>query len=612
MEADNAPPLEAVSTLVVVYESVEKTVIVGGTRGGYFLQLEVELTERVKVTSFSSEKFGTLPLDVIPAGSTATADQPQPVFLCYDCAIVLLEDYDTKNTGGFMKRNRVVPMDPGSEKAECFQVSSIARIPWGSTANGRVLVVTGSRLLVSRLEPGFGTIARRIHVGGTPSRLMYSHVLRCLVVAVTINDRPTLVFMDPDTGEDLSRPTHRNGQDPLEFIPGLGHKGDRIHSLCEWQYTKDEKTFSFILVTTNAGRLLVVSAAKTEGTVKFFTRYKKLISDTPIYAVCADADNIFFCAGYTVHWDKLDVVEKKIKSYATMGLASAATTLAVAGRKLYALTQHHSLEVIDLDLVEQKKDLHVVGEGLMEQRTRPATHMFDVGDLANGSPSWPLTLLSDRECGVAGAWVPKEGDGREFTIALEAELPASVRRFRRGHTRPPWWRSAAQPRYGRIPSTVDDAEVLGICLDGSMQHFTLLSMDAWRFLRLVQDAATQYDHHDTKGGSRTGGQLSEPSALSKTQLHVNGDILQSILIRRTLEQLFEDENDFGLFTRYLNDLNNGTPPRGPDRPDSPGSAMDTGDGFDDDVEGEGSIDTARRKYMELGYDILAYFLSPVL
>lgn len=613
-ETCNSSPVEAITTLVVVHESAEKTIIVGGTRGGYFLQLEMVLAEQVKVTACISEKFSTLPLDVILANSTAAASEAHSVLLCCDSAVVLMEAYDLENTGGFKKRNRVVPMDPGSEKAECFQISSIAKIPWGSTTSGPVLVVTGSRLLVAQLEPGPGTISRRIHLGGTPSRLMYSHVLRCLVVAATFDDRPTLTFMDPDTGEDLSRPTDRNREDHLEFIRGLGHEGDRIHSLCEWLYTKDEKTFSFILVTTNAGRLLVVSATRSQGMVKFFTRYKKSISDTPIYAVCADEDNIFFCAGCTVHWDKLDVVEKKIKSYATMGLASAATTLAVAERKLYALTQNHSLEIIDLDSVEQKKDFHVVGEGLMEQRTRPATHMLDVGDPANNPSSWPLTLLSDRECGVAGARVPENGDGREFTIVLEAELLASVRRFRRGHTRPPWWRSkTAQPRYGRIASTVDDAEILGICLDGSMQHFTLLSMKAWGVLRLIQDAATQHDHHQVKDGSRaTGRRLAEPSTSPKTQLHVNGDILESILINRGLERLFESDGNFGIFKRYLDELDDGTSSRVPKSADYPGSGMDIGDNSGDGAAGEDGTDTTRRKYMELGYDVLAYFLSPVL
>lgn len=594
---------------MVVYESAEKTVIVGGTRGGYFLQLEMEFVKVIRVTEFRFEKLGTLPLDVLPTNTSSTTYQ-HSIFLCCDSAIVLLEDYDIGSTKGFTKRNRIVPVDPGSEQNECFLISSIANIPWKPTENNSVLVITGSRLLIAHLEPSPGTISRRIHLGGTPSRLMYSHVLRCLVVAVTFDDRPTLIFMDPNTGEDLSRPTDRNREDPLEFIPGLGHRGDRIHSLCEWLYEKDEKTFSFILVTTNAGRLLVISAARTDNVVKFFTRYKKSIAETPIYSVCAHADSIFFCAGSTIHWDKLDVVERKIKNHATVGLTSAATTLTVAERKLYALTQTHSLEIIDLDTVEQRKDSFTVGEGLMEQRTRPATHMLAVGDAANSSSSWPLILLSDRECRVAGALVPKGGDGREFTVVLEAELPASVRRFRRGHTRPPWWRSkTAPPRYGRIPSTIDDAEVLGVCLDGSLQHFTLLSMQAWRFLRLVQDAATPQGRWNMEQGfNASEARFFEPSSSPKTRLHVEGDILQHILINKCLDQLFTDAKSFRLFKHYLDELDEGTPPTGVEEL-SPSISVMTTDG---NFESENSYEDGRIKYLELGYQVLGHYLSPVL
>lgn len=611
---ENSSPLEAVTSLVVVYESSEKTVIVGGTRGGYFLQLEMELAEQVEVMSFSFEKFGTLPLDVLPTTSS-TATCQQSVFLCCDSAVVLLEDYDVEGTRGFRKRNRVVPMDPGQETAECLQVSSIAKIPDGSTAGMPVLVVAGSKLIVADLEPNPGVISRRIRFSrATPLRLLYSHFLRCLVVAAVSDDKPTLIFLDPDTGEDLSLPTDRTREKRLESILGLGNKGDSIHSLCEWLYKKDGKTFFFIVVGTNSGKLLVVSANRERGTIFYYTRYKRSIADSPIYAACAEAGNMFFCAGTTVYWDKLDAIDRRFKGYATIGLVSAATALAVRGRKLYVLTQAHSLEVIDLDMVDQKKDVSVAGGGMMEQRTRPATHMYDVGNLANGSPSWPLTLLADRECGVVGAWVPEGSDGREFAIVLEAELPASVRRFRRGHTRPPWWRSkTTQPRYGRIASTVDDAEVLGICLDGSMQHFTLLSMDAWRFLRLVQDALLQQDCDsifDDPNGSRS--QLSEPSTSPKTQLHVDGDVLQSILSDKRLKQLFEDDSDFELFRRYLDELDDS---KGPIRA---GSAADTkGDPANDDAgkvgsELSGDRDATKARYLELGYDVLGYFLRPVL
>lgn len=611
---DNSSPLEAITSLVVVYESLEKTVIVGGTRGGYFLQLEMELAEQAKVTSFDFEKFGTLPLDVLPT-SSSTATWQRSVFLCCDSAIVLLEDYDVEATRGFRKRNRVVPMDPGQETAECLQVSSIAKVPDGSIAGMPVLVVAGSKLIVADLEPNPGIITRRIRLNrATPLRLVYSHLLRCLVVAAVADDKPTLIFLDPDTGEDLSLPTDRTRKNRVESVLGVGNKGDSINSLCEWLYKKDGKTFFFILVGTSSGKMLVISANREGGMIIYYTRYKRSISNSPIYAACAEAEDMFFCAGTTVHWDKLDEVDRKLKSYATIGLVSAATALAVRGRKLYVLTQAHSLEVVDLDMVEQKKDAFVAGEGMMEQRTRPATHMFDVGNLANGFPSWPLTLLADRECGVVGAWVPEGGDGREFTIVLEAELPTSVRRFRRGHTRPPWWRSkTTQPRYGRIASTVDDADVLGVCLDGSMQHFTLLSLETWGFLRLVQDALLRHDCDpifDDPNDSHF--RLPEQSTSPKTQLHVDGDILQSILSNKRLEQLFGDDSNFELFKHYLDKLDDS---RGPIHA---GSAADTEYDSTNDEAGKvgfevsGDRDPTRARYLELGYDVLGYFLRPVL
>ena len=599
---------------MVVYESSKKTVIVGGTRGGYFLQLELDPAEQVKVTSFGFEKFGTLPLDVLPATSSTAAYQ-QSVFVCCDSAIVLLEDYDVEGTRGFGKRNRVIPMDPGQATAECLQVSSVAKIPDGSTAGTPLLVVAGSRLIVADLEPNPGVILRRIPLSrATPLRLVYSHLLRCLVVAAVSDDRPTLIFLDPDTGEDLSFPTDRTRVKRVESILGLGNKGDSIHCLSEWLYEKDGKTFFFILAGTNSGKMLVISAIREGGMVIYYTRYKMSVADSPIYAACAKAEDMFFGTGTTVCWDKLDAIDRRFKNHAKIDLVSAATALAIRGRKLYVLTQAHSLEVIDLDMVERKEDASVAGEGMMEQRTRPATHMFDVGNIASGSPSWPLTLLADREGGVVGAWVPEESDGREFTIVLEAELPASVRRFRRGHTRPPWWRSkTTQPRYGRIANTVDDAEVLGVCLDGSMQHLTLLSVEAWRFLRLVQDALLQQNCDSIFDDSNASHfQLSEPSTSPKTQLHVDGDILQSILSDKRLEQLFGDDNDFELFKRYLDELDNS---RGLI---CAGSEVDIEDDPTKDEAGRvglklpGDRDATKARYLELGYDVLGYFLRPVL
>jgi hypothetical protein len=616
---DHSALLGAITSLVTVYESVGKTVLVGGTRGGYLLQFEIEPGEQVKVATISCERISRTSLEVSSASSTTMADQGA-VFMCCDSTAVLLEDYDVNGVKGFTKRHQVIPVDPGAETAENLRVSFVTMLPEVPSI-GRCLVLAGDRLLVAHLEPTLQIVSRRMRIGSTPVRLIYSHVLNCLVVAATVDDKPTLLFVDPDTGRDISRPTDRNRVDSVDYIQGLGHKGDWIHSLFEWVYEKDDKTFSFILVGTNAGRLLVVSAVPIDGKITFWSRHKRSVSDAPVYAVCAEGDSIFFCSGTTVYWDKLDMADRRFKNHATISLVSTATTLSVVGRKLYALTQTQSLEVIDLDLVKSNGALHLVAEGQMEQRVRPATHMLDVGDPTDGSPLWPITLLSDRECGVAGAWVPRKDDGQGIAIMFEAELPASVRRFRRGRTRPPWWQSqTVRPRYGRIPSTLDDAEALGVCLDGSVQHFALVHLSAWRLLRLIQDAAMQQKsdairRHETPARKTP---LSEPSTSPRSQLHVNGDVLEPVLSKRELEHLFRGTKGFGLFKRYLDELDNGTWTARFGGPSSHQLAVDpTADLYDEaDCEDKDDPnivwDDTARKYFKLGYDVLEYYLSPVL
>ncbi|MFV0085469.1 hypothetical protein ACNF31_13565, partial [Staphylococcus aureus] len=80
---------------------------------------------------------------------------------------------------------------------------------------------------------------------------LYSHVLKCLVVAVrTFNDRPTLLFIDPDTGDDISWPVKDQKGEPVKYIIGLGEEGDRILCLEEWHVHSDTGSFYYILVST--------------------------------------------------------------------------------------------------------------------------------------------------------------------------------------------------------------------------------------------------------------------------------------------------------------------------------------------------------------------------
>ncbi|PKS08861.1 hypothetical protein jhhlp_003472 [Lomentospora prolificans] len=634
-------PVEAVTHLVLVFERGEKSIIVGGTRGGYFLVVEIESAVPIRVTH-RLERFGTLPIDILPSHGSYADASGQPVFVCYGASVALLDDYDVTNGAGFKTRARLIPVDSDCSALESPLVTSVARLPVITPDYHPLLMVTGSRLLITRLESHPEIIPRPIPLGGTPSRVIYSHLLECLIVAVNVGDRPTLMFLDSDTGRNLSWPTDRNKEDQ-EFISGLGHQGDWVHCLDEWLFQKEDKTFSFILVTTHSGRLLIVSAEKIDGRVRFWTRHKKNSPGPPIYSVTAVADNIFFCVGTTIYWEILDVVERKIREHAKIELVSPATSMSILAGKLYALTQAHSLEIVDLDRVEESRDNYTIGDGLMEKRMRPTMHMIHVGDATDTPGPWPITLLSDRECGVIGVWAPLSREEGGISVVFEAELPASVRRFRRGHTRPAWWRSKfTGPRYGRLMSTADDADILGVCLDGSVHSFTLLTLEAWRFLKLVQNAAVSQFNAEDRG---LGGQRDEdfePMVVPKLQLQVDGDILYWCWRGRELEGLFKDRDERLLFMRYLDELDGGEWTRGFKQPgetpviqggqskneaegndaegcDAAASSladanighdkhhMHPGDGYDSRL-----LDGAIGKYMELGYQILDYYLSPII
>ena len=82
--------------------------------------------------------------------------------------------------------------------------------------------------------------------------------------------------------------------------------------------------------------------------LQYWTRYKKKGFVDPIYAVVGDAVGLLFCVGKVLHWEVLDLAEKKLKPMKQFKLDSPATSLRVEGSKACALTAQHSLQVIDL------------------------------------------------------------------------------------------------------------------------------------------------------------------------------------------------------------------------------------------------------------------------
>ncbi|UKZ73493.1 hypothetical protein TrVFT333_001140 [Trichoderma virens FT-333] len=466
----------------------------------------------------------------------------------------------------------------------------------GQDGHTSLLILAGSRLLLADCGPRIGNVPRSISIHGTPTRIIFSHVLNCLIVAMVTDDRPTLLFIDPETGLIISVPTDKD-RHRVEFISGLGRPGDRIFGLHEWLYKKDGRMFPFLLVTTQHGELIIVSTEKfyaREGDpdsrqLRYWTRYKKRLRGE-IFSITGDSEGLIYCVDRTLHWEVLDLVERKLRPVKQFQLDSPATSLRVSGGKLFALTALHSLEVIDYQSEDEETMELLHGD----QVSRRAVHMIDVGDPTDGHGRWPLTLISDQGGIIAGVWVPLGQRDKEFDVVFEGMLASSVRRFARAHSRPPWLIDNTQRRYGTLPSTHDGTDIIGVSLDGSMHQFTLLGPELWRFLFTVQILAQRKGgivplntiHRDDKVD------IMDPDLHpSSKMMHIDGDLLKRCLHLHMLERIVKSEATFALFCGHLDAIGGGS--------------------YTTDFKCEGES-RRRERYFELGYEIIKFLVSPTL
>lgn len=469
------------------------------------------------------------------------------------------------------------------------------------SSTSSILMLSCNRIIIARLQHQERMVPRHIPLNGTPTRIIYSQPLGCFIVGVIRQNRSTLLFIDPDSGEELARPTDKDGN-TLDFVSGLGKDGDRIFGLADWKYKKDKNTWYFVLVTTKAGRLLVLSVESMDATApadgrrmfRYWTRFKKPL-DRPVYSVLATGEELVYCVGSTLHFDIMDTVQRKLKSVHSVDLGSPANSLQRVNGKILALTVKNSLEIIE---PPQMGDTTIVEPGGLRHSDTRSRKTIDMVDIAVAQPDHSpssIVLVATQECQVAGLWVPWQVAKQDCkTLLLAQQLPASIRRFCRARIRPAWSRSGREPQYGRLVSTPDDGELLGACLDGSMQHLTLLSLEGWRFLRFVQNLAQRdegicpftYDSETGGASHLDSGVPFNPEPVERpTEMHVNGDILRRCLDRRKLEPLVASGPYEPRFMQLLDELDAGAK-----------------------VPSQDSNSKAEA-YYRMGYGVLRYFLA---
>lgn len=443
------------------------------------------------------------------------------------------------------------------------KITSIARLsPNGlSSADSSLLLIAGSQLLLAELSTQPKAVPRQILIKGTPTRLMYSPTLEVLIVAASIDERSTLLFIDPDTGADLSQPVDQKTKEAAEFVSGLGNTNERVFRLFEWPYTKDGRTWNFIIVSTDTGRLLIISVAdpervrediqraryqhieagnRTRSKIAYYTRHK-FKSAEPVYSVTGFADGLLWCAGDNLFCDVLDLAEKKFKRAVQYQLPSPAIHLSYENGTIYALTQAHSLEV--LRLIPTPGDFEIIrthGDPLSRASLHHAIVALPLSDR-------PMHIISDKLCSIVGLWPTYNTKTDTLVTLFEAELSYSVLRFRAADCRPVWdavciSKGTNTNTNGSSKTGIENqgpgkrSELLGLSITGVLSHYTFLDFKTWKFLRFIinlairSPALCEFTYQDDPVPL-------EVAIEPKLMMHVDGDILRRCLEERSLEDL---------------------------------------------------------------------------
>lgn len=577
-------PFEQVTSMVVCGNEPSQAIVLG-TRSGDVITIILGHENH----EIWAEKFGVGASYVVPFKLQTSSS----VFVCTDNNLYLLTELNFR-TATFERKHQVFAIDVSNQSVPTVPILSVTTIESSGNAPDDIVdlvllgsTAEGSKILLSQLLPQPRTLPRGIPVGGTPGVVIYSERLGCLVVGVLRNGTTSLVFLDPDSGNDISCPSDKD-KNPQTRISGLGKEADKIHCIYEWLYESNGHLWQFFVVGTREGRLIVVSAEVDElepsqRRIRYWTRWKSQV-DNPIFSIIAGDAGLFFCAGKTIHWQRVDPDQKRLVEICTYEIDSPAPCLELDGNSLLALSAQHSLEVIQWRFENQRGVMELLH---CDPITREAVHMISVGNKDMPEQKSQLIIVADRHGDIAGMTVPWGRLNAELHIVFEGELPASIRRFRLGHIRPYWQRLNRKIKYGALSNRRTGEDLVGLCIDGSVVHLTLLDIHTTRLFRLIQALAEEsvtvcpFNQHENDD-------LQDEGPSSETfKKHINGDILRRVLKEKILGHLLRDPQAISRLQEYLVKVDGGKWTTGIDMKE-------------------------KEQWIGIAYDMLKYFLQPVL
>ncbi|KAI0459571.1 hypothetical protein F5B21DRAFT_249013 [Xylaria acuta] len=579
----------------------EKIVI--GKRDGDVLTIQLmddhQTGRRLTVTR--TNHFGVSPSHVFTG---MVFDTGPSTLVCNDAGLAIMKEADGQfNVGCLEEISRIWLTDANEPHLPSPMINSVARlheIP--GFGDSTWAMVAGPHILITELQSLPAPVPRYMPTEGTPLEILYSERLEALVAVVKKGGIPSLHFLDPVTGADLSHPIRKvSDQDDgqhvdVDYITYLGNSDIKLASLMSWRYKNKGNLYEWFVILAKSGdsqgRLLVVSAEQevpvaTTGIsrrIRFWTQFHRKIKDGLPRSGTTDDDGLFLNFGKTLEYHVIE--GKKFKTAMRYDLPSPATYLEVIGGHLHVLTTHHSLLILDY-----KSDAALQSQRMVQLHTdevaRNGLHSIDVGSFVGVKERQKLILVSDPMCGVYGLWSSgRNPDASNFQLIFRANLTVSIRKFVSGYTRPRWARD--KPRYEHKQTPSDRRDILGLAIDGSLTQFSILYEDTWRLLRYIQNLTMASEGIFPGEYDSTDNTQLDPNSLAKAKMHVDGDVLQQCLERRLLERIVSTPQDIFRLQELLLPL-----------------------GLSPLAVSHQTLDERSQAY-EYTYSILEYYLSPAL
>lgn len=397
-------------------------------------------------------------------------------------------------------------------------------------------------------------VPRHIPIKGTPIRVLYSQRLKKLFVLfyqigiihpIQLNGNRTssslrsfnykIMIVDPDV-ESINQDS--NDSKDIDIKSAFnGQPGERVLGVSEW-FPNDGKDLHHMFVvhtllegrstSESNGRILLFSVSE-RGTLMLKREYQE---GSPVYALASyGANSLLYCCGMDLCLWTLDMrvgqSSGRMQQPVKHGLGTQGLHISTHGALVYVTTVQNGLMVFKVE--ENKLVPH-----LNDAKARDGLHHLTIPELS-------LTITSQRDCTIAGLWVPsKRSVESSASTVFEAKLPGSITKIRQIR-RPPWQESLG---LGQSSAATSDP-IIGTSTNGAVYQLELLDEPAYRLLRFTQNMARRDPLICPFGDSfkfRSRHLDPDISSIRDLNLHVNGDIIRRLLDRgaeHTLRSMLE-------------------------------------------------------------------------